>query len=261
MTTVEWSRVPCPYLATPRRFAAVAWLPAGVDRDLGCQPRRRLARCAAAGGRRPAGRADAAGRRRQPDRPRGPDETRRCRPPATRAWVEIGLDQQDRSLLLTHSAAPSIAAGAERPWRLDRRGAGRALRHLAPAPSRAPSQAMAPRRMRRGGGDSIHPALRPRLTGARPQRSARPSRPGCAPDTSASPRRTASPRSPSAAGGAPRSPSQHARIHAGRMRQAAAGWWWFAALDEDRRAGHRLARRERLGPRWTGAAAAGARRG
>lgn len=28
-------------------------------------------------------------------------------------WVEIGLDQQDRSLLLTHSAAPSIAAGAE----------------------------------------------------------------------------------------------------------------------------------------------------
>ena len=28
-------------------------------------------------------------------------------------WVEIGLDQQDRSLLLTHNAAPAVAAGAE----------------------------------------------------------------------------------------------------------------------------------------------------
>jgi hypothetical protein len=27
--------------------------------------------------------------------------------------VEIGLDPQDRSLVLTHSAAPSLAAGAE----------------------------------------------------------------------------------------------------------------------------------------------------
>jgi hypothetical protein len=28
-------------------------------------------------------------------------------------WVEIALDPQDRSLVLTHSAAPSVAAGAE----------------------------------------------------------------------------------------------------------------------------------------------------
>ena len=28
-------------------------------------------------------------------------------------WVEIGLDPQDRSLVLSHNAAPSIAAGAE----------------------------------------------------------------------------------------------------------------------------------------------------
>lgn len=28
-------------------------------------------------------------------------------------WVEVALDPQDRSLVLTHSAAPSVAAGAE----------------------------------------------------------------------------------------------------------------------------------------------------
>jgi Cellulose synthase subunit D len=28
-------------------------------------------------------------------------------------WVEISLDPQDRSLVLTHTAAPSVAAGAE----------------------------------------------------------------------------------------------------------------------------------------------------
>ena len=36
-----------------------------------------------------------------------------CRAGCDWGWVEIGLDPQDRSLVLSHNAAPSIAAGAE----------------------------------------------------------------------------------------------------------------------------------------------------
>ena len=39
MTTVEWSRVPCPYLATGRRFAAVRGFLRALTETLDVQPR------------------------------------------------------------------------------------------------------------------------------------------------------------------------------------------------------------------------------